>query len=142
MDSNMKVNLTLTENMHIKAVDHYGHITEFDTVPDVGGENKASAPMVVMLEAMAACSMMDVAAILRKKRKTIVELKIEVDGERANQHPKVFEKVHLKYYLKSPDAEMKDLERAIELSQSTYCGASAMFKRAGCIVTTEAILEN
>jgi len=137
----MKVNLVLTENMHITATDAYNHKIEFDTVPEVGGENKASAPMVVMLEAMAACSMMDVAAIIRKKRKTITELRIEVEGERANQHPKVFTKVHLKYFLKSPDAEMKDLERAIELSQSTYCGASAMFKRSGCEVTTEAHLE-
>lgn len=141
MESNMKVNLTLTDNMHITALDHYGHKTEFDTVAEVGGENKASAPMVVMLEAMAACSMMDVAAIIRKKRRTITELKIEVEGERAAQHPKVFEKVHLKYFLKSPDAEMKDLERAIELSQNTYCGASAMFQRSGCKVTTEAHLE-
>ncbi len=137
----MKVNLVLTENMHITATDAYNHKTEFDTVPEVGGENRASAPMVVMLEAMAACSMMDVAAIIRKKRKTIKELRIEVEGERANQHPKVFTKVHLKYFLKSPDAEMNDLERAIELSQSTYCGASAMFKRSGCEVTTEAHLE-
>lgn len=137
----MKVNLLLTEDMHIVATDAYNHKTEFDTVPEVGGKNQASAPMVVMLEAMAACSMMDVAAIIRKKRKTITELRIEVEGERANQHPKVFTKVHLKYFLKSPDAEMKDLERAIELSQNTYCGASAMFKRSGCEVTTEAFLE-
>lgn len=137
----MKVNLVLNENMYIIATDAHNHKTEFDTVPEVGGENKASAPMVVLLEAMAACSMMDVAAIIRKKRKTITELRIEVEGERASQHPKVFEKVHLKYFLKSPDAEMKDLERAIELSQKTYCGASAMFQRSGCLVTTEAHLE-
>lgn len=137
----MKVNLKLVEKMHIVAKDSNNHITEFDTIESVGGENKASAPMVVLLQAMAACSMMDVAAIIRKKRKTIVELKIEVEGERAAQHPKVFETVHLKYLLRSPDAEMKDLERAIELSQTTYCAASAMFKRSGCKVTTEAHLE-
>lgn len=138
----MKVNLELIDKMHIIADDNNNHKTEFDSVESAGGENKAPTPMSVMLEAMAACSLMDVAAIIRKKRKTIVELKVEADGERASQHPKVFEHVHLKYYLKSPDAEMKDLERAIELSQSTYCGASAMFQRSGCKVTTEAQLEN
>ncbi len=137
----MKVNLELVDKMHIVARDHYNHKTEFDSIAEVGGENKASAPMVVMLEAMAACSMMDVAAIIRKKRKNITDLRIEVEGERASNHPKVFEKVHLKYFLKSPDADLKDLERAVELSQNTYCGASAMFQRSGCKVTTEAHLE-
>ncbi len=137
----MKVNLELVEKMHIVASDGNNHKTEFDSVEAAGGDNKAPTPMSVMLEAMAACSLMDVAAIIRKKRKSITELKVEAEGERAAQHPKVFETVHLKYYLKSSDADIKDLERAIELSQSTYCGASAMFQRSGCKVTTEAHLE-
>ncbi len=138
----MQVNLTLDKNMHIVATDSNGHITNFDTVPEVGGENTAAAPMTVMLQSMAACSFMDVVSILRKKRKQVDGLKMEVEGRRAEKHPKVYETVHLKYILQSPDAEIKDLERAIELSQTTYCGASAMFQRAGCIVTTEAIIEN
>ncbi|MGB9702358.1 MAG: OsmC family protein [Candidatus Kapaibacteriota bacterium] len=136
----MKVTLTFDKNMHIIGSDKEGHITHFDTVPEVGGENTASAPMTVLLEAMAACSFMDVLAILRKKRKQIDGLTMEVEGTRADKHPKVYTKVHLKYILKSPDAELKDLERAIELSQTTYCGASAMFQRSGCEVTTEAVI--
>ncbi len=138
----MIVNLVLDGNMHITATESNGHKTYFDTVPEVGGENTAAAPMVVMLQAMAGCSMMDVAAILRKKRKTITELKMEVEGLRADKHPKVYTKVHLKYTLVSPDAEQKDLDRSIELSQNTYCGASAMFKQSGCEVTYEGILIN
>jgi putative redox protein len=136
----MKVTLKLDNKMRIIGTDSSNHPTYFDTVPEFGGENSAPTPMAIMLQAMGACSFMDIVSILNKKRKQIDSLEIEISGIRADKHPKVFTNVHLKYILKSPDTEMKDLERAIELSQTTYCGASAMFQRAGCEVTTEAII--
>lgn len=137
----MKVNLKLDRNMRIIATDSRNHQTIFDSYPTVGGEDTAPTPMEVMLQAMAACSFMDVVSIIRKKRKNVTDLRIYAEADRADQHPKVFTKVHLIYELISPDAEMKDLERAIELSQQTYCGASAMFKKSGCIVTWEAKIQ-
>jgi putative redox protein len=76
--------------------------------------------MEIMLESLGACSMMDVAAIIRKKRKQITKLEAKINAERTEQHPKVFTKVNINITY-SPDAELKDLERAVELSQSTYC---------------------
>lgn len=131
----MKVNLKLDRNMRIIGEDAKKHVTIFDTVPKVGGEDTAATPMAVMLQAMGACSFMDVISILRKKRKQVDGLEIEIEGERAETHPKVFTKVILKYTLTSPDAEQKDLDRSMELSQEKYCGASAMFKASGCEVS-------
>ena len=91
-----------------------------------------------MLQALGACTLMDVVSILRKKRKTVESINLYIEGKRAENHPKVFTDVHLIFELKSPDAEMKDLERSIELSETTYCSASAMFKRSGCNLTWEA----
>jgi len=109
--------------------------TFFDASKNHGGDGSASSPMVVLLEAMAACSFMDVLAIMKKKRKQIDDLQMVVDGTRAETHPRVYESVHLHFILTSPDAEMPDLERAMELSQTKYCGASAMFQLSGCKVT-------
>jgi putative redox protein len=138
----MKVTLSLERNLRIKGTDSLEHETFFDTAPEFGGENSAPTPMAIMLQAMGSCSYLDVISILKKKRKQIDSFIMELEGARANTHPKVFTDVHIKYILHSPDTEMKDLERAIELSQTTYCGASAMFQRSGCKVTTEAILAN
>lgn len=138
----MKANLKLEDKMRFAGTNADGLTTYFDTHSEVGGEDSAATPMEIMLQAMAACSAMDVVSILRKKRKTIDNFEIEIDGERRDVHPKMFVKAHLKYKLKSPDAEIKDLERAIELSQSTYCGASAMFKAAGCDVSYSMEIEN
>lgn len=134
----MKVKLELDRKMRILGTNKLGLQTAFDSHPAVGGEDTAATPMEIMLQAMGACSFMDVLSILRKKRKEITALTIDLDAERAKEHPKVITKVHLTYELTSPDTEMKDLERSIELSQEKYCGASAMYQRSGCKVTWEA----
>ncbi|MFP4529599.1 MAG: OsmC family protein [Candidatus Kapaibacterium sp.] len=133
----MKVELELDRKMRIIGSTPRGHETIFDTAAEVGGEDTAAKPMEVMLQAMAACSFMDTISILRKKRKEVDNLKIFADATRAEEHPQVLTEVHLKYVLISPDAEEEDLHRAVELSQDKYCGASAMFKLAGCKVTWE-----
>lgn len=136
----MIVNLKLIGDMKIEGRDSENNITYFDTKKELGGTESAATPMSVLLQAMAACSIMDVSAILRKKRKTIDSLEVEVDGIRADEHPKVFTYVKLIYKLKSPDAKMEDLIRAVELSQTKYCGASGLFKAAGCQVVAESVL--
>lgn len=136
----MKVNLKLIGDMKIEGSDEENHITYFDTKASLGGTESAATPMSVLLQAMAACSIMDVSAILRKKRKTIESLNVEVEGIRADEHPKVFTYVKLIYKLKSNDATIDDLIRAVELSQTKYCGASGLFKAAGCEVVAESVL--
>ena len=136
----MEAKLTYDRNMRIVGTNTLGLQTVFDSHPAAGGEDTAPTPMEIMLQAMGACSFMDILSILRKKRKTISGLSISLNGQRAEKHPMVFTSVHLIYELERPDAEIKDLERAIELSQSTYCGISAMFQRSGCEVTWESIL--
>ncbi len=133
----MKAEVRLDRNMRLIGKNIDGLETIFDAVPAAGGENTAATPMEIMLQSLAGCSSMDVVSILRKKRKQIDEFWVDIEGERAEIHPKVFKTVHMTYNLKSPDAEEKDLIRAVELSQDKYCGASAMFKLAGCKVTYE-----
>jgi putative redox protein len=137
----MKVNLKLESGLRIVGTNASGKETYFDSLPEFGGAGSAPTPMEIMLEAMCACSFMDVVSILRKKRIEITKLEIHSEGERATTNPKVFETAHIIYELTSPNAELKDLERAVELSHATYCGASAMFRRAGCNVTWESVLK-
>lgn len=138
----MEVSLKLDRNFRIIGTNKLGLQAFFDTSPEIGGEHTAPSPMETLLMAMGACSFMDVISILRKKRKNIIEMNIKIHGERASEHPKIFTKVHIVYELTSNDAGIEDLNRSIELSQEKYCGASAMFKLAGCQVTWEAKLYN
>ncbi|MBI5325384.1 MAG: OsmC family protein [Ignavibacteriae bacterium] len=137
----MEVNLSLDRKMRIIGSSELGHNTIFDTHPSSGGEDTAPTPMEVLLQAMAACSFMDVVSIIRKKRKEVINLDVKAVAVRATEHPKVLTDVHLTFVLTSPDAEQSELERAVELSQKTYCGASAMFQRSGCKVTWESVIK-
>jgi putative redox protein len=133
----MEIELKLDRNMRIIGADSRGHETVFDSHTFPGDEDSAPSPMEILLQAMAACSFMDVISIIRKKRKIVNDLKIYATAKREDTHPKVISKVHLIFELFSSDAEIYDLNKAIELSQTTYCGASIMFQRSGCEVTWE-----
>lgn len=137
----MKVHLKLDHNMRLIATNALGQETPFDANPDIGGENSAPTPMQVFLQSMVACTMMDTISILRKRRKQVDELQVEVSSTRAESHPKVFTQVTMNFHLISPDAELADLNRAIELSHQNYCSASAMFQRSGCKVEWTGVVE-
>jgi putative redox protein len=128
----MKVTVKLDHGMKLIGFNEKGHQTLFDSHPNVGGEDSAPVPMEVFLEALAACTAMDVLSMLRKRKKNINNFEISLEAYRAPEHPKVFTKVILVYKLESPDTTKEELEYVIKLSQDKYCTASAMFKRSGC----------
>lgn len=101
---------------------------------------QAPTPMEVVLQSVGACSALDVIAIIKKKRKQITDLEVKLEAERRSEYPKTFTTMKLKYILTSPDAEEKDLLRAVELSQEKYCNVSIMLKAAGVDLSWEAEL--
>lgn len=104
------------------------HWVAFDTGEQAGGGNAATAPMEMVLMALATCSGLDVAVILEKRRVQLDDFRIEVTGKRAETHPKVYTDIHVKYYFASPDLTEKDAKKAVDLSQDKYCSVSAMLK--------------
>ncbi len=136
----MKVKVNHIGGMFFNGITESGNITYFDAPIHSAGKNAAPSPMEAILSSLAACSAVDVVSILLKKRKTIQDLNIEIEAERAEEHPRVFVKAHLKFILKSKDAELKDLERSVELSMDKYCSVSAMFERSGCEITRECFI--
>jgi putative redox protein len=102
-----------------------GRISRFDTPEEFGGEGTAPTPMEGVLHCLAACSAIDVIAILERMRKPAESLVVEVDFERAEEHPKVFTRIGLTYRTKGP-APLERVEHAVELSARTFCSVSAM----------------
>ena len=130
----MKVNVKYNKNMSFIGENESGHKTMFDTASE-GGKYENATPMEILLEAAAACSGIDVVSMLNKRRKTIIDMKIEVKGEKREERPTIFKKVEMIYTLISPDVEEAELERAISLSHEKYCSVSATLKLAGADVT-------
>lgn len=133
----MKATVEFNGAMPFVGKNEKGQVTRFDTSTDHGGTGEYATPMEILLQSVGACSMFDVVSILKKKRKQPDELKVFIDAERAEEHPKVYTSIHLRFELHSPDALPEDLNRAVELSMEKYCSASAILKRSGCKVTWE-----
>ena len=118
-----------------------GHKFMIDAAEDVGGENRGPKPKSLMLSALAGCTGMDIASMLRKMRVPFEDLRIEVEGEITEEHPKHFESMHIKYILKGKDLPREKIDMAIQLSQEKYCGVSHTYKET-IKITHEVILES
>lgn len=107
-----------------------------DVPPEQGGSGAGPAPMETVLAALAGCTGMDVVAILQKMREPLEELQVEVEGERAQEHPRVYTRVHVRYRFAGARLRPEAVTRAVRLSQERYCPVSAML-RASVSVTYE-----
>jgi len=130
----MKITVVFNETMPLVGTSAPGHTTLFDTSPEFYGTDSASSPMEVLLESLAACSMMDIISILKKKRREVINLTADVEADRAEEHPKVFTAIRILFRLESSDSTMQDFERAISLSIEKYCSVAAMLRAAGCSI--------
>jgi putative redox protein len=116
--------LTWRGGMKFEGVGASGHVVAVDSSADVGGEDSAARPMELLLIGVMSCTAMDVVSILKKKRQELQDFKIIATFDRSPEHPKKYTRIHLEY-VAFGEVELKALERAAELSETTYCGAIA-----------------
>lgn len=117
------------------------HSIVMDTEPRVGGENTAVRPMELILLGLAGCTGMDVVSILRKMRIDFDRFRVQVQAERAEEHPKVYKKIRLNYTIKGVDIPEDKFKRAIELSQDRYCSVTAMLRQTAELTHSYQIVE-
>ena len=106
-----------------------GYKTLIDTSPENGGTNEGMGPKGLMLSALAGCSGLDIVFVLNKMRVAVPEFKMEVKGELTEEHPKYYDKVWLDYHFYGTDLDEAKIQKAVDLSESTYCGVMEMFRR-------------
>ncbi len=117
-----------------------GHKIYMDTSEEYGGKNLGPRPKLMMMVALAGCTGMDVAAILKKMRENVEELSVKVEGDVTEEHPKRFDGMKVIFKLKGKGINRKNVEKAVNLSSEKYCGVSANYKEAFDI-THEIIIE-
>jgi putative redox protein len=120
-----------------------GHRVLLDAPETGGGQNAGFRPMELLLVGLAGCTGMDVISILRKKRQLVTGYEVRVHGIRAENHPMVFEDITVEHIITGHHIQHEAVSRAIELSESRYCGAGAMLGKVArlrhmfCIVEAE-----
>ena len=107
-----------------------GHKIYMDSAMEYGGKNTGPRPKPLMMVALAGCTAMDVAAILRKMKVEMEEFTVDVEGEVSEEHPKRFLGMKVVYRVKGRDINRANIEKAVNLSSTRYCGVSANYSKA------------
>jgi putative redox protein len=116
------------DGSRIDAVSGSGFTVHFDTRPP-DEDGAGASPTATVLAALAACTGMDVASIMRKKRQTMERYQIAVTAEKADEHPQVFTAIVVEHQV-TGDVSAEAVRRSVELSATTYCPVSAMLSRS------------
>ena len=86
---------------------------------------EGQSPTELLLSALAACAAVEIVSMVKKRRKTFVDLKAELEGQRRDEHPRGFTHIHLKYLIYSPDLTEEEAERIVDLATTKYCSVAA-----------------
>ena len=106
------------------------HWITMDGPEDFGGSDAGIRPKELLLLGLGGCTGSDVASILQKKRVKLDGFEMNIETEVSEDHPQVFTDLHIEYVFYGKDIDPKAVERAIELSQTKYCGVTRMFEKA------------
>jgi len=86
------------------------------------------SPMQLVLNAVAACAAMDVMVMLGKRKLPVNSYRIDVIGERPDEHPSPFTRIVTRHIFDVPGLEREMAERFVDLATNKYCSVGASLK--------------
>ena len=138
----MEAKATFTAGRHFDVSLGSGYRFDIDASPDQGGEGRGARPMELLLAGLAGCTGMDIVSILEKSRQEMTGFEVVVTGERAKDYPMVFTEIAVEYVIRGRNISEDAVKRAIELSETKYCSASAMLGKTAKITSSYRIEED
>lgn len=106
-----------------------GHTLKIDVDTESGGENSGHRPKALMLTALAGCSGLDVASLIKKMKLEVSDFEIKTEAHLTEEHPKYYNQVVVSYHFFGPNLIEEKLQKAVNLSVERYCGVMEMFRQ-------------
>lgn len=127
----MKINCVWNEGMRFTA-EGGGHSVSMDAKRPMG-TGSALTPKELVLAGLCGCTAMDVAGLMRKYRQEMDQFEISAEATvTEGLHPIVFKEISLLFSV-GGNVEAPKLIEAVGLSQTKYCGVSAMISKSASI---------
>ncbi|HMR85508.1 MAG TPA: OsmC family protein [Niabella sp.] len=121
-------------------INENGTVVKTDTNPQMGGQEYGARPMQLLLNALAACSSIDVISILKKQRQDIKDYEVTVNGEREpGVEPSLWKNIEMIFEI-TGDVDEDKAKRAIEISLNKYCSVAITLIKAGADIKTKVIV--
>lgn len=137
----MKARVKWIEGITFMGESGSGHAVIMDGAPDVGGRNLGIRPMEMLLIGAGGCTAIDVVMILEKSRQDVTDCEVQIEAERATEHPKVFTTIHMHFVVKGRNLKPETVERAVKLSAEKYCSASIMLGKTARVTHDFEVVE-
>lgn len=106
-----------------------------------GDRHSAPTPMELLLIAVAGCTAVDVVSILEKKRQVVTQYRIEIEGTRADEHPRKFVGINVHHIVYGRGVSETAVADAIRLSDEKYCSVAATVRPTATITTTFELID-
>ena len=140
MSEQLEVAVNLTnQKVQFTGISRSNPPITFDYDPPLG-DGQGYTGLEMLLMSLAACSGTSIVALLRNMKKNVSGFRVNGKGIRRSEHPTSFQKIFLEYTLNSKDAEDKDIEKAIQLSEENYCPVWDMVKNNVEVITEYKIM--
>ena len=82
-------------------------------------------PMEALLAALATCTAYDVVEVMKKRRTPLSRYRIEIEGERAEEHPRRYTTITVRHVAAGEGVSADSLSKAAQLSHEKYCSVAA-----------------
>jgi putative redox protein len=112
------------------------------TIETNSARANAATPMELLLIALGSCTGVDVISILKKKRQQVTSYSIEVSGDRREEFPRSYTRMHVKHIVRGRGVSAQAVASAIELSDTKYCSVAATLRGSAEIISSYEIVED
>lgn len=109
----------------------HAQIIETNSVRSAG-----PSPTELLLLSIGGCTAADVISILHKKREPVTGYRVEVRGERREEHPRSYRTFEVHHIIRGRGVSEAAVKRAVELSSEKYCGVAATVRPTAEVVVT------
>lgn len=123
----MKVKVTQKSDFHfIGTGEDFSGQLPIDAAAHVGGKGRGFRPPGLLMYSIASCMGIHTYEALHKADKTAEGVEVETDGERREEHPKIYTKISLRFRMRGKDLTDKDVQDAIRTALTKTCSIAVM----------------
>jgi putative redox protein len=138
----MQIEIKKIKGLKLLGKDDSGHEITIDTKKEYGGYDSGLTPMSLLLFSLGGCTLMDVISLLDKMHVDYDDIRIQVSGERRDEHPKIFKNIEIKYIVYGKNPDESKIKKAIDLSIKKYCSVHAMLGKSASISSSYEIIKS
>jgi putative redox protein len=131
-DNIKKASVQWVDKFKFVGTGHSKRSIVMDAPEAAGGDGSAVSPGELVLVGLGGCTGVDIVSMLTKMRVPFRDLKIDVEAEPVETHPKIYKSVKIIYRFYGCENQEK-AKKAVGMSKEKYCSVSAILAKSAAM---------